>query len=561
MTNGPPHGVLRHLRRLAGRHGDDGVTDAQLLEQFVARRDEAAFELLVWRHQRLVLNVCRRVLRGREDAEDAFQATFLALARKAGAIGRRESLPGWLCRVAYRAALRAQSAARRAAHAPLDDLEPAAPGTCEPETAAAWRELRPLLDRELDRLPEKYRLPVVLCYLEGKTYAEAARQLGWSGGTLSTRLARARQLLRRRLARHGLGVSAAALAATLAEQAASADMPAGLVGITVRAARTFAEGTGSTAGEVPARVAALAEGVLRTMMWTKLKTVATVAVAVGVIVSGAGLFAGPGLGARPPAPEDPPPAAGEPDPAPAETDQAPPGERRPEAGPSPLDRCLAGWEKAFTKTDTLVAEVSRTETSETFQVSKVFAGTFKYRKPGGFILEMSQKDEPENFEKIVVSGSTLYQYVPGRKEIRQLHLPPARPGQIADDNFLSFLFGMKAEEAKRRYDLKLIKEDQYYAYVGINPRLDADKADFRTARLVLLKETLLPRQLWFEPAHGHTVTWDVLRIRRDVPLLEKEFTAPRVPPGWRLIELPARGADSDEPSRHDTLPPPDPPQR
>jgi TIGR03009 family protein len=560
MANAPPSGVLRHLRRLVGRHGGEGVTDAQLLDQFVTQRDESSFELLVWRHQRLVLNVCRRVLRDREDAEDAFQATFLALAAKAGSIGRRESLPGWLCRVAYRAALRAQSAARRAAHAPLDDLEPAAPQACEPETAAAWRELRPLLDRELDRLPEKYRLPVVLCYLEGKTYAEAARQLGWSGGTFSTRLTRARQLLRRRLARHGLGVSAAVLAAVLAEQAASAAVPDGLVGITVRAAGAFVEGTAATAGKVPARVASLAQGVLRTMMWTKIKTVAAVAVTVGVIVSGAGLFAGQGLGARPPASQDPPSTTREPDPVPAETDKAPPGERRPQEEQSPLDRYLAGWEKAFTHADTLVAEVSRTETSETFQASKVFAGTFKYRKPGGFILEMSQKDKPENIEKIVVSGSTLYQYVPARKEIRQFHLPPARPGQVADDNFLSFLFGMKAEEARRRYELKLIKEDQYYAYVGVNPRLDADKADFRTARLVLVKETLLPRQLWFKPSHGYTVTWDVLRIQRDVPLLAKEFTEPQVPPGWKLIKPPARGDDSDEP-RQEPLPPPDPPER
>jgi TIGR03009 family protein len=401
----------------------------------------------------------------------------------------------------------------------------------------------------------------VLCYLEGKSYAEAARQLGWSAGTLSTRLGRARHLLRQRLARHGLGVSAAVLASVLAEQAASAAVPVGLVGITVRAARAFAEGTGSTAGEVPARVAALAEGVLRTMMWTKLKTVATVAVAVGVLLSGAGMFAGRGLAAKPRASQDPTAAAPEPDPTPAETDKAPPGERRSDAEQTPLDRYLAGWEKASTDADTLVAEVRRTETFETSQVGKVFAGTLKYRKPGGFILEMHQQDRPENFEKIVISGATLYEYAPSKKEVRQHELPPPRPGQAAADNLLSLLFGVNAREAMRRCDLKLLKEDQYYAYMGVNPRLEADKAEFRTARLVLLKETLLPRQLWFERPHGHTVTWDMLRTRRDVPLLEKEFTEPQVPPGWKLIKLPARGGNSDEPSRQDTLPPPDPPQR
>ena len=204
----------------------------------------------------------------------------------------------------------------------------------------------------------------------------------------------------------------------------------------------------------------------------------------------------------------------------------------------PLDAVLVNWETAMKKVDTLAAQCSRVEDNKTFQVIKVFVGTAKYMKPNLGMLEMYQKDKPENFEKIVVSGSTLYQYVPGQKEIRQHHLPAAKPGQVADDNFLSFLFGMKAEEAKHRYDLKLLKEDQYYAYIGVNPRLDADKADFRTARLVLNKDSLMPRQLWFEQPNGDTITWDFPKIESGLRLNPAEFTKPAVPQGWKMVDQP-----------------------
>src|SRR5262245_33545408 len=214
MANGQLHAVMHHLRRMAGPPDAGGVSDAQLLARFVRHRDEAAFELLVWRHERMVHNLCRRVLRDREDAEDAFQATFLALARKARGISKREAVAGWLYRVAYRVALRAQAAAARRGRRERSGLDPdAATPARDPAAEAAWRELRPVLDGEVDRLPEKYRVPVVLCYLEGRTYEEAARQLGCSRGTVSTWLNRARELLRQRLARRGLALSGAVLAA------------------------------------------------------------------------------------------------------------------------------------------------------------------------------------------------------------------------------------------------------------------------------------------------------------------------------------------------------------
>ena len=180
------------------------VTDAQLLERFLRERDEAAFELLMWRHGPMVFGACRRVLHHTQDAEDAFQATFLTLARKAASIGKRESLSGWLYMVAYRIALRARSrgARRGQVEKPLDDL-PIDPKSSDPADITAWRELRRLLDAELSQIPEKYRTAFVLCHLEGKTCEEAAEHLGCPRGTIQSRIGRARERLRSRLALRG----------------------------------------------------------------------------------------------------------------------------------------------------------------------------------------------------------------------------------------------------------------------------------------------------------------------------------------------------------------------
>jgi RNA polymerase sigma factor (sigma-70 family) len=286
MATDPLRTALHHLRRTLGAP-DAGVSDAQLLQRFVAGRDEAAFELLVRRHERLVLGVCRRVLRDAHGAEDAFQATFLVLARKAAGVSARESLAGWLYRVAYRVALRARagSAGRGRHETPTADLS-AVPAPDDADREAAWRELRPLLDREVSRLPEKYRVPVVLCYLESRTYEEAARQLGCSRGTVSTRLTRARELLRRRLARRGLALSGALLALLLTERTAAAAAPDGLVDVTVKASLPFAAGR-SAAGLVSAKVLTLTEGALNAMFLTKLKIVTGVLVAVTALGLGA----------------------------------------------------------------------------------------------------------------------------------------------------------------------------------------------------------------------------------------------------------------------------------
>src|SRR5208283_4994999 len=197
--------VLRHVRKLIGLERSTELTDGQLLDAFVVRRDEAAFTTLVQRHGPMVQRVCRRVLGDAHDAEDAFQAAFLVLARKAGAIRHRSSVGGWLYEVAYHLALRGRAnAARRRKH------ERQAPEMSPPNPLSEREreELQTMLDEELHRLPEKYRTPLVLCYLEGKTNTQAAEELGWPAGSMSSRLTRARELLRDRLAGRGVALSA-----------------------------------------------------------------------------------------------------------------------------------------------------------------------------------------------------------------------------------------------------------------------------------------------------------------------------------------------------------------
>jgi RNA polymerase sigma factor (sigma-70 family) len=277
MPTGPMRGVLRHLRRASTLGESAELTDGQLLDRFLTLRDEAAFEALLRRHGPMVLGVCRRVLGGSHDAEDAFQATFLVLVRKARTIHPRELVGHWLYGVAYRTALRAKSAAaqRRAKERQVPPMP-----AWEDPAEDGWRDVQPLLDRELSALPEKYRLPIVLCDLQGKSRKEAAGQLDWPEGTLSCRLARGRALLARRLGRHGISLGATTLALGLAREVAGS-VPAALASATTRTA---------LAGAAPAGVTALAEGVLKAMLWTRLKVGAALLLALAIVVSGAGVL-------------------------------------------------------------------------------------------------------------------------------------------------------------------------------------------------------------------------------------------------------------------------------
>jgi RNA polymerase sigma factor (sigma-70 family) len=275
MAIAPLDTVLHHLRRLAGAPRPGESTDAQLLQRFARKRDEAAFALLVQRHGPMVLGVCRRVLGNSHDAEDAFQATFLILARKAAAVGWRDSVAAWLYTVAYRLALRVRShAARRRFH----EREMMHIRRIEVAGGRGQQDWVPLLDEELSRLPEKYRAPLVLCYLHEYSHVQAAQALGWPVGSMSKRLARGRELLRRGLARRGISLAGGGLAVALGAEARAA-LPAELGEATVGAALAFA--SGAPAG--PA--AGLAKEVLRALLFSKLRVTALVLLLLSAVAS------------------------------------------------------------------------------------------------------------------------------------------------------------------------------------------------------------------------------------------------------------------------------------
>jgi RNA polymerase sigma factor (sigma-70 family) len=267
MSDREMHAVIDFVHGLVIDPDLASQTDNELLKRFLANRDENAFEALVRRHGPMVLALCRRILRDPNDAEDAFQAAFLVFVRKAALIARPELLGNWLYGVATRTARAARAAAekRRVKEAEAVPHE-------QPAQEGPWQELQPFLDQELNRLPAKYRIPLVLCHLEEKSRQEAARTLGVPEGTLSSRLARGRALLAQRLTRWCPSVAGEVFLAGLGKQA----MAAPLVQATTRAGMSVLAGQPINAGLVSAQVALLSQGVLRSMLMTKLKIAAAV---------------------------------------------------------------------------------------------------------------------------------------------------------------------------------------------------------------------------------------------------------------------------------------------
>jgi RNA polymerase sigma factor (sigma-70 family) len=265
MTSPSLPGALQYLRKVAAVRACRSLPDGDLLERFVAACDEAAFTALLERHGPMVLGVCRRALPDRHDAEDAFQATFLVLARKAASVRKQASLGCWLHGVAGRVAAKLKRGHARRRERERGAAPPVPRGPAE---EVSWREVQAALDEELGRLPERYRAPLVLCYLECLTRDEAAQQLGLSAGSLHGRLERARGLLRQRLTRRGLTLSAALSAAAVGEGLAPA---ATLIVSSTRAATLLSSGQSPPAEVVAAHVLALAQEAVKAMSLSKLK--------------------------------------------------------------------------------------------------------------------------------------------------------------------------------------------------------------------------------------------------------------------------------------------------
>jgi RNA polymerase sigma factor (sigma-70 family) len=274
--------VLRYIHHLAETPGDRQRSDAELLHSFLAQRDETAFRQLMQRHGRMVLSVCQRVLGQREDAEDAFQAVFLILARNAASICKRASLASWLHGVAYRTSLKARAKmSKRRRH----EQHAAKAESTQHDRDLALQELQAVLTEEVARLAEKHRAPFVLCCLEGMSRSEAAQQLGWKEGTVSGRLAVARKRLQARLERRGITLAAALCAVAVGSAEAAA--PPLLMRTTLEAALYIAAGQAAT-GIVSAPVAALVEGASRALFFSKFKLAGLVLAAAGLVAAGAG---------------------------------------------------------------------------------------------------------------------------------------------------------------------------------------------------------------------------------------------------------------------------------
>jgi RNA polymerase sigma factor (sigma-70 family) len=277
----PVTDLLQHVRRIVSLPEGATPTDGQLLDAFIRLRDSQALEVLVRRHAAMVWGICRRRL-AHHDAEDAFQATFLVLVRKAASIRSRDLLANWLFRVAYQTARKAwQVAAKRSRGQVMPMPDP----QVQPREGVFGPELRAVLDQELSRLPDKYQIAIVLCDLEGKSRSEAAELLGLPQGTVASRLARGRAMLGKRLLRRGVGGSAVSLTAALAEQAAWGAVPAAWLAGTIKVATLLAAGV-TEAGAISAEVSTLMDKTLKTMALAKYKAAGLVLLMVALVAFG-----------------------------------------------------------------------------------------------------------------------------------------------------------------------------------------------------------------------------------------------------------------------------------
>lgn len=211
-----------------------------------------------------------------------------------------------------------------------------------------------------------------------------------------------------------------------------------------------------------------------------------------------------------------------------------------------LDYLLVRWQNEMSRVRSLSAQVARTTKDKTFGDVVTMEGSARYLKPDMASLRLDNPRRPGTFEQYVWSGNYLYEYRPTDKLVRVHPLPPRPQGQVADDSFLSFIFGMKAEDIKRRYDMRLDKEDPAWIYIQIYPRMAADKADFRRAQLVLNAKTMMPRRLWFEQPNQNEITWQLPNVSIGAAMDRTQFLNPSLPPGWRKEIAPKMTVDNPQ---------------
>jgi TIGR03009 family protein len=276
------------------------------------------------------------------------------------------------------------------------------------------------------------------------------------------------------------------------------------------------------------------------------------------------LLAAPALPAQPPQPPvrpaAPPAAAGQPVPG-IDAPAAPALDPRNE-----LDALLIQWEQKMKAVQAIEAECVRTETDPVTNTTEVYQGRARFLKPDRAELWMVKQKNRDVYERFLCTGRQLYEFRPQTRLVRVHTLPPRAPGQPAlDDNFLGLLSGMDAREAKRRYDLQLVKKDQWYYYLVVKPRLPADKAEFTEARLVLLAQTMLPREISFIPPNGNIIKWDIPRLNPAAAIGPADFAPPQLPRDWKIEQVPSAGLAAPPPGQGGPppgyAPPPPPPSK